>query len=122
MTVDAAPRLDRKDKYSAHLSVAKLSVFHHIELADGVFVVLLAAIAILRWQVITSLPEPTGVDGGNWLALGHSLLGSHSRSASIVYPPVVPLLSVGLAAIWGPLTGAQVLAVVSSLAPSAGTY
>jgi hypothetical protein len=82
----------------------------------------LGAIAALRWQVISSQPEPSGLDGGNWLALGHTLLGSHSRSASIMYPPLVPLLMVGMSAIWGALTSAQILALASGLAPAAGAY
>jgi hypothetical protein len=90
--------------------------------ADAVFIAFLGTIAVLRWQVINSLPEPSGVDGGNWLAFGHALLGSHSRSSSIMVPPLVPLLAVGLEAVFGPLQGIEVLALAASLAPAAGTY
>jgi hypothetical protein len=89
---------------------------------DVLFGGYLLLIAGLRWQVIASYPEPSGVDGGNWLALGHSLLGSHSLTATNVYPPLTPLLTVGLAAIWGPLLGAQIMALVSSLMPALGVY
>lgn len=91
-------------------------------LVDSIFVAYLIVIAALRWQVIASLPEPSGIDPGNWLAFGHSLSGSHSRSSSIVYPPVVPLIVAAFGAVWGSLTGIQVLAVVTSIAPAAGTY
>jgi hypothetical protein len=89
---------------------------------DASFAVFLFAIAVLRWKVIDSLQVPSGLDGGNWLAFGHSLFGSHSRSASIVYPPVVPLVTVLLAGFLGPLKAVEVLAAVSSLAPAAGAY
>jgi hypothetical protein len=89
---------------------------------DAVFIGFLFLVADLRWRVIDSYPEPSGVDGGDWLAIGHSLLGSHSLVATNVYPPLTPLLAVGFAAIWGPLAGAKIVALVSSLAPAAGAY
>src|ERR1700736_1197210 len=89
---------------------------------DVLFGGYLLLIADLRWQVIASYPEPSGVDGGNWLALGHSLLGSHSLVATNVYPPLTPLLTVGFAAVLGPLLGAQIMAMVSSLMPALGVY
>lgn len=90
--------------------------------ADIIFVGFLLGIAAWRWQVISSFPEPSGLDAGNWLAFGHALLGSDARSSTIVYPPVVPLLILGFAAIWGPLTGVQLLAMTSSLFPAIGAY
>lgn len=90
--------------------------------ADAIFIGLLSVIALLRWQVIDSVGEPSGLDPGNWLAFGHSLMGSQSRSASLAYPPLVPLLSVAFSAVWGPLRGSAVLGLLCSLAPAVGTY
>jgi hypothetical protein len=103
---------------SSLLAVSK--VFKPAVWVDLGFVVFLGAIVLWRWQVIRSVPEPSGIDAGNWLAYGHALLGSHSRSASLVYPPLVPALSVALATVWGPLTGVQLLAagVVDAPFPS----
>jgi hypothetical protein len=90
--------------------------------ADMAFVALLLTIAALRWLAINSVPEPSGVDAGNWLAFGHSFLGSHSRSASVVIPPFVPMLVLAFGAVFGQLKGIQVLAAMASLAPAAGAY
>ncbi len=90
--------------------------------ADLLLAAYLLTIAALRWAVIRSFAEPSGLDGGNWLAFGNALFGSHFRSPSVVYPPLVPLVTVFLAKIWGPLLGIEILATVASLAPAAGTY
>src|SRR5207253_2259002 len=63
-----------------------------------------------------------GIDGGNWLALGHSLFGEHIRSETIQYPPIVPLLAVAAEIPFGPYGGLQAIAYVSALAPMLGAY
>ena len=89
---------------------------------DLLFAVYLLAIGILRLSVISSFPEPSGLDGGNWLAFGNALFGAHFRSASVVYPPLIPLITIAFAKVWGPLRGIEILAAVVSLAPAAGIY
>jgi hypothetical protein len=86
------------------------------------FAAILVVIGVIHWRIVASTPYPAGLDGGNWLALGHGLLGDPIRSTTIVYPPVVPLLAVTLENAFGTYTGLQVLAIASSVAPAVGLY
>jgi hypothetical protein len=90
--------------------------------ADALFVSFIVITALGRWFVMGESPFPPGTDGGNWLAHGHAIFGEHIRSSSIVYPPVVPLLVVGAASVWGPFLGMKVVALVSSLAPAVAVF
>ena len=96
--------------------------FGNLTTSDILLILICAGIALLRWQIISASPEPSGLDGGNWLAIGHQMLGSGWRSALALYPPVVPLLMAVLGSFWGPMLAAEALATVSSLAPSIGVY
>jgi hypothetical protein len=121
---DSAPlpaRTIPRDSLSRPI-IAVLNRLGPARVVDILFVAYLITIAALRWHAITSLAEPSGLDTGNWLAFGNGILGSHSRSASIVYPPTIPLATVAVVKIWGPLTGVEILETIASLAPAAGTY
>jgi hypothetical protein len=107
---------------STHTDGRTASIRHYPLLADGLFVTFLVIVAIGRWVVMGESPLPPGTDGGNWLAHGHAIFGEHIRSSSIVYPPVVPLLVVAAASIWGPFLGMKIVALLSSLAPAVGAY
>ena len=91
-------------------------------LVDAFFVGILLLVAIARWTLLTKSPYPPGIDPGNWLAFGHALVGEHIRSSSIVYPPVVPLLTLTASRLFGPFLGVQLLAEVSSILPAIAAY
>jgi hypothetical protein len=77
---------------------------------------------ILRAWVLAAPGAPPGVDGGNWLAFGQALLGSSPRSASLMYPPVVPILvSTGVDGL-GPTLGVAAVAALGAVAPAIGVF
>jgi hypothetical protein len=85
------------------------------------FVGVVGVVTFIRWR-LQQTPYPTGLDGGNWLALGHAILGEHIRSASIVYAPVVPLMAVAAERLFGTYGGVQALALTASAVPAVGAY
>lgn len=71
-------------------------------------------IAARRWR---QLGDPvSGLDAGQWLALGRGFAGGAGRSTDGAYPPVVPLLTHGLAALGDPMTAARLVGVGSLVA------
>lgn len=72
-----------------------------------------AAIAGRRWWQMG--PWPTGLDGGQWLALGRGLSGE-GRSSAGAYPPLIPVLAEGLRHLTDPVTALRLLAVGTLLA------
>ncbi|HET7093041.1 MAG TPA: hypothetical protein VFI22_06180, partial [Thermomicrobiales bacterium] len=58
-------------------------------------------------------PYPTGLDGGQWLALGRGLLGGPGRSTDGVYAPLAPLLAALANAAFGPVLGLKLVAMLS---------
>ncbi len=74
-------------------------------------VIVLAALVGERWRQMG--PYPTGLDGGQWLALGRGYLGGVGRSTDGVYAPLVPLLA-GLASdAFGPLLALRLVAMLA---------
>ena len=71
-----------------------------------------------RWQQMG--PLPTGLDGGQWLALGRGLTGV-GRSTDGAYAPLVPALTAAATSLSGPMTGLKVVAVLSLVATLLGT-
>jgi hypothetical protein len=89
----------------------------------AVAVLVLFAAAAYRAIVIASHHEPSGVDFGNWLMLGHQLLGHPLRgAASVVYPPLVPFLAVVFTHIFGVVWADAILAGLAGIAPALGMY
>lgn len=85
--------------------------------------VVLLGIAIDRAIVIGLSGEPSGIDFGNWLQLGHQILGHPLRGAAKVsYPPVVPVSVVAVTHVFGVLWGEALAAGFAGIAPSAGFY
>jgi hypothetical protein len=85
--------------------------------------VVLLGIAAYRTLVIGVHGEPSGLDFGNWLMLGHQALGDPlQRAAGVTYPPVVPLLSVGFTNVLGLVWGTALLSGLASVLPGAGVY
>jgi hypothetical protein len=71
----------------------------------------MAALIVVRWHEMG--PYPTGLDGGQWLALGRGLLGGVGRSTDGVYAPLAPLLAALAAGAFGPIVGLRLLAMLS---------
>ncbi|MCC6312833.1 MAG: hypothetical protein IT337_02380, partial [Thermomicrobiales bacterium] len=61
-------------------------------------------------------PLATGLDGGEWLAIGRGLLGGPQRSTGGAYPPLVPIATMLAANVFGDLTAVRLMAMVSCLA------
>ena len=87
-----------------------------------VFAMACVGLAIMRAVVLMRGGAPATVDSGNWLAFGHALLGSHVRSSTIVYPPVVPLILTSVSSVFGARVAVGLVGAVSSLAPGAAVY
>ena len=87
-----------------------------------VFAIVCAGLAVMRAVVLMRGGAPATVDSGNWLAFGHALLGSHVRSSTIVYPPVVPLILTSVSSVFGARVAVGLVGAVSSLAPGAAVY
>jgi len=86
------------------------------------FLGLLGAITFIRWRLLRGAQYPTGLDGGNWLAFGHAIFGEHLRSATLSYPPLVPVAAVVSERFLGTYGGLQALALVAAAAPAVGAY
>lgn len=91
--------------------------------ADTTVASALAVVATYRVVLLGVRHEPNGVDFGNWLMLGHALLGSPLPDAAhVVYPPLVPLLSVGATELFGVVWGSALVLGASGAAPGIGLY
>ncbi len=82
---------------------------------DIAFALVCLVLAGLRFRILAGSGAPPGIDSGNWIALGRDLLGGHRRSATITYPPVVPLLMTGAAALLGVVNGVAAVSALASL-------
>ena len=78
-------------------------------LIPAVAVILL--VAARRWRQMGELP--TGLDGGEWLAIGRGLLGGPGRLTEGAYAPLVPAGIHVLAGVLGPVPAVRVAAAVS---------
>ena len=78
------------------------------------FLLLLAAISLYQWILISGETAPPGSDGGNWLAFSEALFGENVRAADAVYPPVFPLLLRFMLLSLSPLTALKVLGLIVS--------
>jgi hypothetical protein len=75
-----------------------------------------------RWLVLRPLALPPGADGGNWIAIGHSLVDQAGMPGGVVYPPAVPALALAADLLGKPIEGLKLIATVSSVVPAAGCY
>ncbi len=66
-------------------------------------------------------PLPTGLDGGQWLALGRGLFGD-GRSTAGAYPPLVPLLTELIGTVASPGVTLKLVAIGSLLAVLVSIY
>ena len=89
---------------------------------DVTFAVFCGLVAAIRLFVLVHPRAPAGIDSGNWLALGHDMVGPQQRSGSIVYPPLVPLAVITSVRALGLTLGVGVVTVVAALLPGVGIY
>ena len=92
---------------------------HGVDLGFASYALL---VAVQRFSVLVGPGAPPGIDGGNWLAFGHALVGERIRAGSISYPPLVPLATSGLVGVVGPTAGVSLVAVLASLVPAGAAY
>jgi len=86
------------------------------------FFAVAATMVFIRFVVFATGDAPATIDAGNWLAFGDALLGDTTRDASIVYPPVVPVLTKLSVAAFGLTAGVAFIGAVASAAPAAGLF
>lgn len=84
----------------------------------GATVIVVGLAVVRRWLQMG--PFPTGLDGGQWLALGRGLTG-FGRSTDGAYAPLVPVLTAAAASLAGPMTGLKIVAMLSLVATLIGT-
>ena len=89
---------------------------------DALFLLGALAAGIVRFLILRRGGAPPTIDAGNWLAFADSMLGDGVRSPTIVYPPLVPLLTKASVTMFGLTNGVALLAAISSLMPAAGVY
>ena len=82
----------------------------------------ITATAFIRWRLDREAAYPTGLDGGNWLAFGHAIFGEHIRASSLVYPPLIPVITVASERLFGTYGGVQAVAYGAGAAPALGAY
>lgn len=107
---------------STRLSRSRLVAFAAAH--PGAFVAsVLLAVALGRAVVIGRGGEPSGLDFGNWLQLGHQILGHPLHGAAKVsYPPVVPVVAVAVTHAFGLVWGDALAAGFAGVAPATGVY
>jgi hypothetical protein len=91
-------------------------------IADFVLIAFLGMVAATRWFVLQPLALPPGADGGNWIAIGRSLVDHTAMPGGVVYPPAVPALALVADLLGKPIEGLKLIATVSSLVPAVGCY
>jgi len=89
---------------------------------DALFLLGILATGTVRFLILRRGGAPPTIDAGNWLAFADSMLGDGVRSTTIVYPPLVPLLTKASVTVFGLTNGVALLAALSSLMPAAGVY
>jgi len=86
------------------------------------FFAVAATMVFIRFVVFATGGAPATIDAGNWLAFGDALLGDTTRDSSIVYPPVVPILTKLSVAAFGLTAGVAFIGAVASAAPAVGLF
>ena len=82
------------------------------------FFVIIVGSIFVRNQTALNDGLVTGTDGGNWLAIGQSMLTSNVKAANVSYAPLVPLISTYLSFIFGKLLSLSIIYIVCSISIS----
>jgi len=90
--------------------------------ADAILTLSVVAIVAVRFAILRRGGAPPTIDAGNWLAFADGMLGEEVRSTTIVYPPVVPLLTKAFALMLGLTNGVALLAAIASAVPAIGAF
>jgi hypothetical protein len=77
-------------------------------------------IAWRRWSLFG--PYVTGMDPGEWFALGRGYLGGEGRSTEGAYPPLIPVIFHLLRQVAEPMVVAKLVAVLSVVVIAAAAY
>ena len=91
-------------------------------IADAAFAVAVVVMILVRFRILRAGGAPPTIDAGDWLAHGDSIFGSDIRSTTIVYPPLVPILTKVAVSAFGLTGGVSLLGAIAAAAPAAGTY
>ena len=89
---------------------------------DAAFAVVVVSAVAWRLHALEATGGVSGMDWADMLWMGHAYLGHRVGSASITYPPLVPLLSTAAAAIFGVVRGFALLGAIGSVLPALGVY
>lgn len=89
---------------------------------DLAFLVVVASVVLWRALHFASGGGVSGVDWADMLWMGHAYLGHRVGSASITYPPLVPLLVTAAAAVLTPTRAFVVLGALGAVLPGVGVY
>ena len=74
------------------------------------------AVVITLQRMMQMGPWPSGLDGGEWLAIGRGLLGGVGRSTEGAYAPLVPITVASLARMIGEVDAVRAMAAGSLVA------
>ncbi|MGH9045310.1 MAG: hypothetical protein ACRDVP_10855 [Acidimicrobiales bacterium] len=87
------------------------------------FAVICTGVSLYRFVLLYRHGRPTGADLGNWLDIGHFLLGNGlPNGGRSIYPPLVPYLAVGFVQVFGLVLGWALLATVCCAVPALATF
>ena len=76
----------------------------------------------VRAHALAHAGVPPGFDGGDWLAVGHGLVGRNVRPSGVVVAPLAPLLTLAAATVLGRTIAFVSLGAALSALPAAGVY
>jgi hypothetical protein len=87
------------------------------------FAVVCLAASGLRFWLLFRRGQPSGLDFGNWLDIGHLLLGQALiHGTRTIYPPLIPVLSVLVVRMFGLLTGWALITTLCAATPGLAVF
>ena len=89
---------------------------------DIAFSAAVIVVFLVRFRILVAGGSPPTIDAGDWLAHGDAIFGSDIRSASIVYPPLVPITTKLSTTLFGLTSGISLIGALAAIAPATGLY